>query len=119
MTSLPSNYVIKSLLEHQHSINSTPYCLFLEKMISKQRLKVKSSIIDANNYLNKILLSFNPLYKEFFPNFQLVSRSLMMDLTFIFIFIFYFIILFFSFLFLFLEQLWLGVISYAVTSVTN
>jgi len=34
-----------------------------------------------------------------------VSRSLMIDLTFIFIFISYFIFLFFSFIFLFLEQL--------------
>ena len=46
---------------------------------------------------------------------EVMSRSLTMDL----IFIFYFHFLFFSFLFLFLEQLGLGVISHAVTSVTT
>ena len=40
-------------------------------------------------------------------------------LNFYFYFLFYFIFLFFSFLFLFLEQLGLGVISHAVTSVTT
>jgi len=49
-----------------------------------------------------------------------ISRLLTMDLTFIFIFISDFILFFFfSFIFLFLEQLRLGVISHAVTSVTT
>ena len=50
---------------------------------------------------------------------DLVLRSLTMNLTFIFISYFSFSFSFFSFLFLFLEQLRLGVISHAVTSVTN
>ena len=52
------------------------------------------------------------------PN-SYVSRSLTMDLIFIFISYFIFHFLVFSFLFLFLEQLGLGVISHAVTSVTT
>ena len=48
-----------------------------------------------------------------------LSRSLTMDLTFMIHFSFYFILFCFSFIFLFLEQLGLGFISYAVTSVTN
>ena len=48
-----------------------------------------------------------------------VLRSLMIDLTFIFISYFIFIFHFISFHFLFLEQLGLGVISHAVTSVTT
>ena len=47
-----------------------------------------------------------------------VSRSLTMDLIFIFHFLFYFSVSF-LFFFLFLEQLGLGVISHAVTSVTT
>ena len=47
----------------------------------------------------------------------LVSRSLTMD--FIFIFSFHFILVFFFFSFLFLEQLGLGFIGHAVTSVTS
>ena len=48
-----------------------------------------------------------------------MSRSLMMDLTFIFTlhFLFYFIL--FYFIFLFLEQLGLGSIGHTVTSVTS
>jgi len=49
----------------------------------------------------------------------IMSRSLMMDLIFIFISYFIFHFLFISFIFLFLEQLGLGVISHAVTSVTT
>ena len=52
----------------------------------------------------------------------LMSRLLTMDLNFIFISYFIsfpFLFLFFSFIFLFLEQLGLGVISHAVTSVTT
>ena len=59
------------------------------------------------------------LYTSSHSLLHLVSRSLTMDLIFIFISYFIFIFLFFSFLFLFLEQLGLGVISHAVTSVTT
>jgi len=70
---LSSNHVIKSLLEHHHITNLILHCLFLEKLTSKQRLKVKSFIVDTNNYLNGILPSFNPLHKELSPSFWLVD----------------------------------------------
>ena len=54
-TSLSSNHVINLLLENRYSKNSTTYHLSLEKMTTKQRLKIKSSIIDTNSYLNRIL----------------------------------------------------------------
>ena len=54
-TSLLSNHVINLLLENRYSKNSTTYHLSLEKMTTKQRLKIKSSIIDTNSYLNGIL----------------------------------------------------------------
>jgi len=53
------------------------------------------------------------------PDILSLSRSLAMNLTFIFYFSFYFVLFCFSFIFLFLEQLELGFISHAVTSVTN
>jgi len=49
----------------------------------------------------------------------LVSRSLTVDFILFFLFIFIFLCFYFSFNFLFLEQLGLGVISHAVTSVTT
>jgi len=65
MASLPSNYVLKSLLKHHHSTDLTPNYLSLENLISKQRLKVKSSIVAINNYLNRILPLLIPCIKKF------------------------------------------------------
>jgi len=69
MVSLFSNHVVKSLLEHHHSNTSSLHCLFLEKLTSKQKLKVKSSIVNINSHLNTILPLFNPLHKEFIFGF--------------------------------------------------
>ena len=43
-------------------------------MTSKQRLKIKSSIIDANNYLNGIFSSFNYLNSKFFLRSRLADN---------------------------------------------
>jgi len=67
--SLPANHMINYLMENQHSNNSTPHCLSLKKLTSKQQLKVKSSIVDANNHLNRILPSFDSLHKELSSGF--------------------------------------------------
>jgi len=48
-----------------------------------------------------------------------MSRSLTVDFILFSLFIFIFILFYFHFIFLFLEQLGLGFISHAVTSVTN
>jgi len=42
-------------------------------MTSKQRLKIKSSIVDANNYLNGIFSSFDFLNSKFSPESRLVD----------------------------------------------
>ena len=73
MASLPSNNIVNSLLKYHHSNALNLHCLFLEKLTSKQRLKVKSSIIDANSCLNRILPLFNPLHKELISGFWLVD----------------------------------------------
>jgi len=39
----------------------------------KQQLKVKSSIVDTNNYLNGIFSSFDSLHKELSSSFRLVD----------------------------------------------
>ena len=43
-------------------------------MTTKQQLKIKSSIIDANNPLNRIFLSFNSFYKELSHSFRIVDN---------------------------------------------
>ena len=61
------------MLKHHHSNALNLHYLFLEKLTSKQRLKVKSSIIDTNSCLNRILPLFNPLHKKLTPGFWLVD----------------------------------------------
>jgi len=73
MAFLLSNHMVKALLDHYHSNASHLYYFSLEKLSSKQKLKVKNSIVDINNHLNRILPSFNPLHKELIPGFQLVD----------------------------------------------
>jgi len=73
MASLPSNHMVKALLDCHYLNASNLHHLSLEKLSSKQRLKVKIFIIDTNNCLNGIIPSFNPLYKELTSRFWLVD----------------------------------------------
>jgi len=50
------------------------YCLSLEALTSKQHLKVKSFIVNANNCLNEIFPPFNPFHKELSSGFRLVDH---------------------------------------------
>jgi len=43
-------------------------------MASKQQLKVKSSIVDVNNYLNGIFMPFDSLNSEFSSGFRLIDN---------------------------------------------
>lgn len=72
--SLPLNHVINLLLKNRHSEYSISYHLFLEKLILKQWLKIKSSIVDTNNYLNRIFSSFDSLYNELSSSFRPVDN---------------------------------------------
>jgi len=74
ISSLLSNHIINSLLENRHVKNSLLYCLFLEDITIKQWLKIKSSIVDANSYLNRIFSSFNSLNCEFSSGFKLIDN---------------------------------------------
>jgi len=49
----------KTFFLHQHH-------LFLENITTKQQQKIKSFIVNANNYLNGIFSSFNFLNHKFF-----------------------------------------------------
>ena len=73
-SALLSNHIIDTLLERRYTNNSSLHCLSLENMTDKQRLKIKSSIVDVNNYLNRISSSFNSLNSEFSPGFRLINN---------------------------------------------
>ena len=46
----------------------------MKNLTFKQYQKLKSSIIDLNNCINKVFPFFNKLYKELSPGFQLVDN---------------------------------------------
>ena len=73
ISTLLNNYTIKSLLERRYTENMTP----------KQQLKIKGSIINANNHLNGIFPSFNSLSYEFSPRtwFFLVVFHFVIQIT--------------------------------------
>jgi len=68
------NHAINSLLERRHTKNSCLHCLSLENMTDKQRLKIKSSIINTNNCLNGIYPLFDFLNCKFSPRFRLIDK---------------------------------------------
>ena len=74
------NYVIKSLLERRHTSNSQPYHLSLENITFKQQKKIKSFIINTNNHLNGVFLSFDSLNSKFLPELRLINIFLVIYL---------------------------------------
>ena len=72
-STLPTNYAIKSLLKCRHAINFNHHCLSLENITFKQRLKIKSSIVDANNHLNDIFPYFDSLNSKFSSGSRLID----------------------------------------------
>ena len=73
MISLPKQHMINSLLDEHHSQKATSYCIATCYLIPKQHMKIKSSIIDINNYLNGIFLAFDSLNQELSPGFCLID----------------------------------------------
>jgi len=67
------NHAVKSLLEKRHASKSQLHCHSLENMTSKQQLKIKSFIANANNHLNGIFLFFNSLNSKLFPGSRLIN----------------------------------------------
>jgi len=60
-------------LKSRHSSNDNHYYLLLKKLTPKWQLKVKDSIVDANNRLNSIFNSFNPFSSKFSPGNRLID----------------------------------------------
>ena len=73
IASLSKQHVINSLLDKHHSKKATPHYMSATHLMPKQHIKIKSSIMDTNNHLNKVFPSFNSLNKELSPGFQLID----------------------------------------------
>ena len=65
---------LKNLLEKRFSPYLSHHRFSLECMIVKQQLSIKNSIVNANNYLNRIYMLFDPLNKEFHLEKRLVDK---------------------------------------------
>ena len=70
--SLPQQYTLNSLLDKHHS-KTKPHCLSIALLTQKQCSKIKSSIVNSNNYLNEVFSFFDRPHKELFLGFHLVD----------------------------------------------
>ena len=66
---LPSNYILKSMLELIYLDNNSYHCLSLKKFTPKQQ----ESIIDANDRLNRVFPSFISFSSKFLPGNRLID----------------------------------------------
>lgn len=61
------------LLKSNSFSDSIPYHLSLNNLIYKQQQKIKSPIVDMDNWYNKVFPSFNSFNKEFIPSHRLID----------------------------------------------
>ena len=66
--------MINTILKSRCFKNTLSHYLFLKNVTSKQQLKIKSSVVDANNYINRIFPSFDSLNNKFSPRFRLIDN---------------------------------------------
>ena len=71
--SLPKQHIINSLLDKHHSKKAKPHYIATAHLTFKKWLRIKSFIVDTNNWLNEIFPSFNSLNKELSLGFCLVD----------------------------------------------
>jgi len=63
--SLPSNHILRSLLETNSLSNTISHRLSLNNLTLKQWLKIKGSVVDMDNRFNEVFPSFDLFNKEF------------------------------------------------------
>ena len=79
MASLSKQHTINFLLNEHYSKKAKPHCMATAYLMSKQYLKIKSPIMNDNNYLNEVFPSFDSLNKEL-SLYQLYSITISNDL---------------------------------------
>ena len=71
--SLPSNYIIKALLETRSLNDNKTHWLLLENLMPRQYTTIKGHIVDMDNRFNKLFSSFSSFYHEFSPGNWLID----------------------------------------------
>ena len=74
MASLPKQHTFNLFLHSQHSKKAKYYHLSIDNLTSIQHQKIKSSIVNTNNWLNKGFLFFDRLHKKLLSGFWLVDN---------------------------------------------
>ena len=74
MASLPKHHTLNLLLDDNLAKKANLHCLLLKSLILKQCQKLKSSIINFNDHLNRLFPSFNSLYNKLSLGFCLVDK---------------------------------------------
>ena len=74
VASLPKQHAINSLFDDDHLKEAKLHWLAIDNFTKKQRLKIKSPVVDTNNYLNEIHPSFNRLHRELSSGFCLCDN---------------------------------------------
>jgi len=65
--------IIRLLLDSLLSYTTLSHSLLLAHLKLKQQQKIKSYIVDIENRYNEIVLSFDPLNKEFSPGWRIID----------------------------------------------
>ena len=71
--SLPSDYILRSLLETNLSSNTTSHQLSLNNLTPKQWFKIKGLVINIDNRFNEVFSSFDLFNKKFPPGYCLIN----------------------------------------------
>ena len=74
MSFLLKYHTLNLLLNNQHSKKAKPHCFSLSNLTSKQQMKIKSSVVDSNNCLNRLFPLFDNLHQELSFGFHLVDN---------------------------------------------
>ena len=71
--SLLPNHIIKSIFMSVDSNKYDLHRLYLESLTAKQKLKLRSPLIDMDNSCNEYILLFSSFNQEFFPRNRLIN----------------------------------------------
>jgi len=72
-SSLPFNHIISNILSSKKIQERSYHISSIDYLTAKQRIQLKSSLIDVNNKYNKFFLSFSFFNKEFEPGNRLID----------------------------------------------
>ena len=70
---LPENHIIKTLMDGPLNTCYKPTSHSINTLTDRQKISLKSHLIDSNNKLHRVFLSFSPLNPEFNPGSRIID----------------------------------------------